>query len=91
MTTKLFRFAVESFQAMPNLTVEIRGEWRNGSPVGVSVLTLTKAGVEHRLHINNVIFGDRYLELVLLAGKAQDVFTKSVLKAGDILVGVPSE
>ena len=87
MTTKTFRFAVESFRAI-STTVEIRGEWRNGSPAGVSFLSLTKAGVVYKLYINDVLIGDKHLELVLIAGKAQDMFTKSVLKAGDILVGV---
>lgn len=54
----------------------------------MSVLSLTKAGVEYKLYINDVLIGDKHLELVLIAGKAQDLFTKSVLKAGDILVGV---
>ena len=87
MTTKTFRFAVEGFKAV-STTVEIRGEWRNGSPVGVSVLTLTKSGIEYKLHINDVLIGNKHMELLLVAGKAQDLFTKNVLKAGDILVGV---
>ena len=87
MTTKTFRFAVEGFHAVTT-TVMVRGEWRNGSPAGVSVLSLTKAGVEYKLYISDVLIGDKHLELVLIAGKAQDIFTKNVLKAGDILVGV---
>lgn len=90
MTTKQFRLAVESFRAT-GTTIEISGEWRNGVPDAGDKLKLTKAGVEYTLNVNDVQIGSKYLELVLTAGKAQDVFTKSILKPGDILVGVPKE
>ena len=91
MTTKQFRFAVEGFREVAGLTVEIRGEWRNGTPDPGDVLTLTKGGKEHPVHINDVRIGSKYLELVLSVGKVHPVIRDGILKPGDILVGVPKE